>query len=187
MKKIKFLFLLTLLLIGNSLSAQDVAFGIKGGVNSSTIGGDSQGVTSKFGIHVGAFSRIRVSDYVVFQPELIYSMQGAAIDGNSEAKFNYNYLNVPLIFKVYPSTQGFHIHAGPQIGILLSGKFTDGNIDIKEELNPIDFALGFGLGYDFKNVIIEARFNLGLNSSAESDEEGTFPLRTTQLSVGFSF
>ena len=189
MKAIKFLLMLVTPLLFHSAFAQDASFGLKGGLNIATIGGDAEGVSSKAGIHFGAFSRMEVSESLIFQPELIYSMQGSALDGTGDPKANYSYLNIPMIFRIYPNNEGFHIHAGPQIGFLLSGEISaaDVDIDVKNQLNSIDFALGLGMGYDINNIILDARYNLGINSSAEDDTEGSFPLRTLQLSIGFIF
>ncbi len=188
MKKLAFLLLITFcLVITSQLHGQNTSFGLKGGINLATIGGDADFVSTKVGIHIGAFSQIQATDKLVFQPELVYSAQGASLEGDGKAK--YNYLNVPLILKFYPSQQGFHIHAGPQLGLLLSAELSEGGVDldVKEQLNELDFALGVGVGYDINNIVLDARYNLGLNSTTDVDDGFTYPNRTFQLSFGYKF
>lgn len=184
MKKGNFLLIAIFCISIHSLIAQENSFGIKGGLNMSSIGGDSEGVSVKAGAHFGVFLQSRASNSLAIQSGLIYSMQGAAIDNDS--KLNYNYLNVPIILKLYPAEQGFNINFGPQLGFLLSGKIATGDIDldVKSQLNDVDVALGIGLGYDADNIVLDVRYNLGLNSSAADDSTGTFPLRTFQLGIG---
>ncbi|MEM9328481.1 MAG: porin family protein [Bacteroidota bacterium] len=191
MKKnsLSILLILTLTLWSYTASSQDVSLGAKAGLNISTIGGDSDGVSAKAGIHLGAFAQVG-EDRFKFQPELIYSQQGAAIDGDGNAKVRYNYLNIPLIAKFYPvAGEGFNVQAGPQLGFMLVGELSndDVDIDIKDDLNTVDFALGFGVGYDVQKFVIDARYNLGLSSTAEDDSFGDFPMRTFQFSVGYKF
>ena len=138
----------------------------------------------------GIFTQFRISDILTLQPELMYSQQGGFIDIES-VKYDgadYNYFNIPLILKTYPSENGFNIHGGPQIGFLISGSryysYKDINVDISEELNPLDFSVGLGLGYDTENFVFEARYNFGINSTQKSSYGGSHPLRTIQLSFG---
>ncbi|MEL7145784.1 MAG: porin family protein [Bacteroidota bacterium] len=188
MKKIVFLLTIVSSFFVGAVYAQDASFGFKGGLNITSLGGDAEGVSFKPGAHAGFFARIDASDNVIFQPELIFSMQGANLDGDG-GKVNYNYVNLPLMFKIYPGTAGFNVQMGPQVGFLVLGEFSDGDIaiDIKEQLNAVDFALGAGVGYDAGKVLLDFRYNYGLNSTAEDDTDGTFPNRTIQLSIGFLF
>lgn len=189
MKKIKFsLILCSFLLLGNAM-AQDNTVGIKGGLNISNIGGDAEGVSTKPGVHFGLFIQVETSDNVIFQPEFIYSMQGASLDGGEDAKANYNYLNFPLIFKIYPDQEGFNFQLGPQLGYLLSAEIAVDNVDfdIEDQLNTIDFGIGLGIGYDVDDIVLDARYNIGINSSAKDDSDGSFPLRTFQISLGVKF
>ncbi len=76
---------------------------------------------------------------------------------------------------------GLRIQAGPQVGLLLSGKskINSNTVDIKDDLNPIDFAVSFGAGYihPASGIGIDLRYNLGLtdinkNSTVVSTNRG---------------
>src|SRR4029078_3190994 len=75
MKKIS-LFALTLF-FASSLFAQDAKFGLKAGLNVSTLSntyGSEYG--SKLGFNAGALAHIHLSPYWSLQPEVLYSGQG---------------------------------------------------------------------------------------------------------------
>ncbi|MBG7631750.1 MAG: PorT family protein, partial [Bacteroidetes bacterium] len=145
-----------------STNAQN--FGAKAGVNFASITGDeTEDLDGRTSFFIGAVVEFEISDKFSFQPELLYSGQGAKSsyssesgDVSEESVVKLDYLNIPLMAKYYVS-EGFSIEAGPQVGFLLSAKneyeYTfDGDTeseteDIKEEVSSIDFGLNFGVGY----------------------------------------
>ena len=52
-------------------NAQETRFGVKGGLNLSTLGGDASGVSSLVGFHVGGFAEIKIIEKLAIQPELL--------------------------------------------------------------------------------------------------------------------
>lgn len=179
--------LLVAFVLTSSVSYAQFEFGLKGGLNIATLVGDASGVETKNSFHVGAFGIIKSSDKFAFMPELVYSKQGAQASANSDVKINYNYLNFPLMLTFFP-TQSFFLQAGPQVGFLLSAEVTDGkdSEDVKDQLNTTDLALGFGVGGNFKTVIVQARVNAGISNTAKNAVDGDkFPNQVIQLSIGF--
>ena len=77
MKKIT-IFVASLFLLFTA-KAQDVHFGVKGGVNVSQLHfNDNTTSGSKVGIHFGVLAHIHTSSKTwAIQPELLYSMEGA--------------------------------------------------------------------------------------------------------------
>jgi len=193
-------------------NAQDMSFGAKAGLNVSNLTGDIEDTKSLLGAHVGVFAEFKITDKFSFQPELLYSMQGAKteyteVEGDSysykeEEKIKLSYINIPLMAKFYVSEK-FSLEAGPQIGFLMSAKsdyeisetidgdttsFSDED-DIKDNLKGIDFGLNLGLSYDFtENLFAGARYNLGLSDINDTDAEN-FEIKNSgfQVSVGFRF
>jgi len=183
-------------------------FGVKAGLNLASITGDeTDEIDSRTSIHIGVVAEFEISDKFSFQPELLYSSQGAKYS-YSEIEFNYSmegefkldYLNIPLMAKYYVS-EGFSIEAGPQIGILLSaedewevnfdGETDSGTDDIKDDVSSIDFGLNFGVGYKLDSGInFGARYNLGLsnlNDDSAFDEDFKWNNSVVQISVGYFF
>ncbi|WP_431242864.1 porin family protein [Flavobacterium sp. P21] len=191
-------------------NAQDVKFGVKGGLNLSNFSGDTEGVDlkSKAGFHVGGFAEIKLSDKFAIQPELLYSTQGPkavnqmgedenGITYTGDVCFNLSYINVPVMFKYYVAEK-FNIEAGPQIGFLTSAKmkttidgFNGSNeMDVKDIFESIDFGLNLGAGYDFTDHFsADIRYNLGLANIAKTEDGDDSKLHNGvfSLSVGYKF
>jgi hypothetical protein len=144
----KKLFLLLCLSLGvNQLFAQKVNWGVKAGLNSSTIVHPSQsqsatGVNNFIdqritGYHVGIFSDIAFEKFSV-QPALIYSTKGGRYENSAENystsgvvrlyvnnKTVLNYLEIPVnvLYKIPFSKGKIFIGGGPYAAIGLSGKY----------------------------------------------------------------
>jgi len=161
-----------------SANAQDAQFGVKAGVNLASLNGDNEGdISSRTSFHIGAVAEFKISDKFSFQPELMYSAQGAKEEyketysgggftytDEESAEIKLDYINIPLMAKFYVA-EGFSLEAGPQVGFLISAEeeyeFTetasDGTTtevvtgseteDVKDYVSGIDFGLNFGVGY----------------------------------------
>lgn len=171
-------FITIFLFAAGTLSAQHTNIGIKGGLNSYNIESDNgSGLDSKIGLNVGLLGHIHLNSQYAFQPEIVYSMQGAK-SGNTD--INLDYINVPLLAQ-YMFDNGFRIQAGPQVGFLLSAEAENGNstTDIKDDFNSVDLGLSFGVSYVHPptGFGVDARYNLGVsnisdNSNVESTNRG---------------
>ncbi|KFF14951.1 porin family protein [Flavobacterium hydatis] len=185
-------------------NAQEVKFGVKGGINLSTLTGDVDDASSKVGFQVGGFAEIKLSDKFFVQPELLYSAQGTKTEMSGGEYFEKNnlklgYINVPVMAKYYVADK-FSLEAGPQIGFLVSAKndysFSvlglngSEKIDVKDNLKSIDFGVNFGAGYDFtENISAGVRYNLGLSNILENEAGDNFKQKNSvfSLSVGYKF
>ncbi len=183
MKKILLLAVVTVLGF-TDVNAQEIQFGIKGGLNLASVSGDNtEDIDVVTSFNFGILSEIPVSDKFSFQPELMYSGQGYSFN---EKTIALSYLNLPLMGKYY-LTKGFSVEAGPQIGYLFNAENEE--TDVKDSFNSFDFGVNFGLGYKLDNGLnFGARYNLGLtdinnlDNSSNKNKNGVF-----QLSVGYFF
>jgi hypothetical protein len=184
----KFL-LLMVVIIGLTISSNaQTKFGVKAALNISNFSGDDfDDLDSRTAAAFGVFAQISINDKLTFQPELLYSMQGAESSYSesgyeSEDKIKVDYLQIPLLMKYYV-IEGLSINAGPQIGFLLSAKddweynydegSEEGEEDIKDYFKSMDFGLAFGLGYELQSGLgFDFRYNLGLSNIVEEDEMG---------------
>ncbi|TXD52860.1 MULTISPECIES: porin family protein [unclassified Polaribacter] len=205
MKKVLLIAVIALLSLSN-VNAQDVKFGAKTGLNFSNFTGDVEDAKTKIGFNIGAFVEIGLSDKFTFQPELLFSTQGAKSEDSEgsdsfEQTIKANYLNVPLMLK-YAVSDKFALEFGPQIGFLLSADAeTTGNIegesisvevDVKDSFKSIDFGLNFGASFDIvENVFIGARYNLGLSNIIDSEDMDSDDEKAQNsvfsVSVGYRF
>lgn len=155
-------------------NAQETRFGVKGGLNiTSFAGGNYYDSKSLVGFQVGGFAEIKIIERLSIQPEVLFSTQGAKLEGPFNADFDtkLNYINVPVLAKFYITKQ-FTAEAGPQLGFLVSAK-RDGN-DIKDAYKSVDTGFNFGLGYNFTdNLGVGIRYTVGLSNIADYDVDTT--------------
>lgn len=172
MKKIILVF--TVVLSSVLVNAQ-VSFGIKAGLNNSTLGGDDADISGKksnTGFNLGVMANIPLSTHFSFQPELMYSAnEGMEFrpTTTSETNYNLNYVNIPLMMKY--KSMGFYGEAGPYFGFLTSGKVkTKTNsgtteTDIKDSFDGTDMGIALGTGYIMKSGLgFGVRYNMGLQN-----------------------
>lgn len=191
----KLLFFTAIVLFGFTyVSAQDINFGAKAGVNFTTITGDDlDSFSSRTAFHLGFVAEIGITETFSFQPELLYSAQGSDYSEDSfEGSLKVDYLNLPLMAKFYVA-EGFSLEAGPQVGFLLSAKdvYDDEEDDWSDITKGIDFGLNFGVGYKLESGLnFGARYNLGLsdmNDDPDSQADSAFKNSVVQAYVGFFF
>ena len=179
-----------------SLNAQDnknkAIAGIKGGYNISSVSFDGSSETGKLhGYHIGIYGESYIGKYLTIQPEILYSKQGyTIIDDNGTYTQKLDYINVPLMLKLYP-VKSFFIEAGPQIGFSISHKetFDAGFIlyDTSQEFEPSNFDWGINVGTGFKSdggVSLGVRYHLGQSDVYDQDKPKN---RVWQLYLGFEF
>lgn len=162
MKKLNLL----LIIIGLIFSVQSfsqVSLGLKAGGNLSDMKydinsdyGEDPVTKAKMGFHVGLISDITIlKNTLSLQPAILYSTKGFAYDledlfdemfnwvgvdmENYEgyARYNYNYLEVPvnLVFQM----KGFQFSAGPYAAVGLGGSFTpDFTFEVEGDEYPSD-------------------------------------------------
>jgi hypothetical protein len=178
--------LAAIIAICHSVHAQDqVRFGLKAGVNSSTINSSvgSVAVTSIYSFYAGGIAVFPVSKSFSVQSELIYSQEGADLDN---LNLELNYIRLPLLFQ-YHHTSGFHVEAGPQIGIVVKGKVLDEttkeDMEAGNQLSKAGTSFAIGFGYRMKNGLgIDFRYAKGIDSPISGTNA-----RLVNTSGGLSF
>lgn len=117
-----------------SINAQEVKFGIKAGMNLSTLGSDLKNDFKEFdmsqktriGFHIGAFVDVEIIENFYIQPGLFYSSKGVkAKESGYEETLNLNYLEIPILasYRIAISDKvKWHINAGPYLAYGLGGK-----------------------------------------------------------------
>jgi maltoporin len=173
-----------IVLTSSTLWGQETHFGIKAGLNSSSVKiSDGEDFDSKVGFHVGGLAHIHIARHFAVQPEIMYSTQGGK-DGDEKLKLNY--VNIPVLAQ-YMFDEGFRLQTGPQLGFLTTAKQKIGNveIDIKDDLSSIDFSWVFGASYLCRQGLgIDARYNLGISNISE---DNSFEARNRVFQVGLFY
>jgi len=161
-----------------------VKYGIKAGLNLSNLSGfDSDyskytlSLNGPYGIHFGGFANYSINSLLGFQPELVFSMQGAKYPGyvyvQPEIKggiSRYYYINLPLLLEIKPFRFPLSFLAGPQLGLCVNRSLYDGSYLNKTIIknNNFDLGLDFGLQYRLtSHLSLGLRYNIGLLPSSK--------------------
>lgn len=189
----KVIWLLSLLCFLNGTKAfgQDTRFGIKAGLNYSSVVGDlTEGIKFRFSGHGGVFVESEFSQKFSLRTEVLYSSQGFQFSSdlqsieNSGVTFDendfrtnvqLNYLTVPVLGK-FSLNERLDVEFGPQFGFLLNQVSKIKNLDERDDSlsdnrmsTPGNFQLDYGVvaGLDLNindALSIEPRFYIGLRN-----------------------
>lgn len=158
-------------------SSTGARFGLKGGVNFTNLYVDDVDDTNMLtSFNAGVFVELPITQGVAIVPELNFSRKGSEVQNTIltetyKSKFKLSYLEMPVLLKLN-LVPNFNLHAGPYVAYLLNAKtdVVDENGDRVEsfeydtdDFNKLDFGLSAGLGFDFNNFGIGARYNYGLS------------------------
>jgi hypothetical protein len=176
--------------------SQEFSFGPKIGVSSTSLkfnddeieGGDNQ-----TGYHLGAFARIGGAGFFV-QPEVLFTQtsgdfkyNGFDPGGDPDFQAEFNRLDVPVMIG-FKFLKLFRLQAGPIASINLKTDLSNAGDDIQDvDTNSATFGYQAGLGIDIGNLIIDAKYEGGLNGVIKSIGDFSTDQRLNQfvLSVGF--
>jgi hypothetical protein len=175
--------------------AQETAFGIKGGLNLTSLKVDDPGASydSRTGFHAGIFLRGRVNK-VGIQPEvLIFTQRGEGTFSLTKVEESFTYLSIPVMLKFYP-IGGLNLQVGPQFGFLLDGErkyegaFTSYKEDIKDTYKSSDVSISLGGGYDFGfGLGLDVRYNIGVKDINNATNGEPAKSRIFLISLGWNF
>lgn len=127
-------------------------------------------------------------------------------EGIDDIRQSLDYINVPLTASLYV-TQGLAVKAGVQMGFLLNSKLSydvtsfarkEGGAneygqevheesDTKWMRRTLDVSIPIGLSYEYSNVVLDARYHLGLTRLYKEDGYPKEKNRLITISVGYKF
>lgn len=193
------------------VNAQKVNFGIKAGLNLSTWNYDDASLRP--GFHAGGFATVQFSRMFAVQPEVMYSMEGAAWEGkldafgfslaNAKVTSTVHKLNVPVMLQFTPISM-LTIEAGPQFGFNLAVSHhiksniagiveTEEDMDVdKENYNTFEMGIAAGLKLNLtRNMAIGARYVYGISPIFDEgrlfSRQVTDAVHTSNIMVSFNF
>jgi len=193
----KALFFVLVFLVCSPLYAQDVTFGLRGGPNFATLGGEEGSIGAKFrvGFHIGGYASFAISESLSFEPGLQYSNKGAkGSEGGISSVIRNGYLDLPLLLKI-KSGEKFYLLGGVQPSFLISpaivleengNKVVVNGSDVSELWKGFDFAGVIGLGVEVgAGMHIQTTYEHGFSNISEISE--SVYNRGFKLTVGKSF
>lgn len=187
--------LICTLVMSYELASAQAAFGLKGGVNLTSLKLDDPDASydSRTGFHAGVFLRGKF-DKVAIQPEvLLFTQRGEGTFSLGKVEESFTYLSIPVILKFYP-IGGLNIQAGPQFGFLLDGERKYENAfgtikdDIKDSYKSSDVSISLGGGYDFGfGLGLDVRYNIGVKDINDEVNGDPAKSRIFLISLGWNF
>lgn len=220
MKK-NFLYCLSAALVFFTTNAAFAQIGIKAGATLSSLSQyafednvDEYDEKSTVGFQAGIFAELPISDGFSIQPELLWMQKGgktlyAQVAGTEiERNLRYNYLEVPILAKVKAGSTdgsgiGLFFYGGPFISYALNGNVktevgdnniqdTDFNFDDEDNQRRVDWGAAFGLGVNLGSLVLDLRYDLGINNLLDDDlgtqggdDEPYLRTRSIGLTLGF--
>lgn len=173
-------------------------YGVKAGLNMTSMSNDmafDPGFGMGVGFRVGGFLNMRWGYRTEnslkgtglwgFQPELMYSNQAVKTDAGD---IKMNYIAVPLLLKVYPTT-ALSIEVGPEFSYLISTSPSTMAVDGAEikvgDCKGMNVGLAAGLAYDFEmGLTVGARYTYGFTDMAKNLK---WKNSNIQITVGWMF
>lgn len=174
------------------VAPREALFGITGGVGLSNLrtSANDQTISTNglLAYRIGAFSRLSIepSNRFSVMPSLEYVLMGAKQKGgNSNAKFHYGMLTVPVAYQAFGTNDlRFVATFGPYVGYAFSGSTSDGTTSAPIEFNTgtggikrIQYGLTATAGVRLKTLAVFAYYtqNLGnlLNDGVGGDQAKT--------------
>ena len=189
-----------LLLPAHSLFSQSIQeytegirLGAKAGIVASYIGGTVESI-SVGKLMLGGVAKLEMQGKVDVKAELLLAGQGAAdaTRTNKNGRWNYLYVNVPLLVSYAPfPDQAITLEGGMQIGSLLRASYADDRKrhNIKAETRKFDLAVVVGVAWHVESDwVLDARYTGALfNHSIRGRSEGLYLNQTVQFGVSRFF
>jgi len=205
MKKLV-LTILTLTLTTTVLTAQQVDFGMKAGVNYN-FGGDFKelfsetgsnfedivtGADDRAGFHAGLYAKFNFMGMYI-RPEFVYTKltnyyENSSPLSNVDTKYSMQKLDIPLLFGT-KIIGPLHIYAGPSFQYILDNDFSLGEID---DVGTKDFSVGLqiGTGLELGRLGIDVRWEKGFSNKVDAtlfDTNIKLDNRPNQIIFGLSY
>lgn len=169
----------------------------KVGVNVAYFTG-SDGVDTKprFGLVIGSELAYQFGECISLSGGIFYSQQGekAKMETRDIGRVNIiartDYVSLPFLASFYV-TKGFALKFGAQPAFNVNGSYYASTLygarrgDLSSlgiYVNTFDFSIPVGLSYEYKNFIMDARYDIGITKLAKY---GDSRHRAFQIMVGF--
>lgn len=151
--------------------------------NWTTIGGEKD--KARIGFVAGLEGEYYAADWFGLAVGLNYAQQGFKFEAEDyKETTKLDYLNVPIVGNFYVA-KGLALKTGFQFGFLMNAKLD--SQDIKDLCNKVNFAIPIGVSYEIENVVLDLRYNLGLNKTNKADNGNKARTDLIQITLGYKF
>ena len=144
---------------------------------------------SRIGLVAGAELEYQLSDIFSISGGALYSQQGCEWSEDGSTRTNkLDYINIPVLANVYV-VKNLAVKVGlqPAFNVNSKQKASKGDASVQgsiEGTKTFDCSIPVGLSYEYKNFVIDGRYNFGLtkiNKHADSKNS------VFQITLGYKF
>lgn len=144
---------------------------------------------SRIGLVAGAELEYQLSDIFSISGGALYSQQGCEWSEDGSTRTNkLDYINIPILANVYV-VKNLAVKVGlqPAFNVNSKQKASKGDASVQgsiEGTKTFDCSIPVGLSYEYKNFVIDGRYNFGLtkiNKHADSKNS------VFQVTLGYKF
>ena len=142
---------------------------------------------SRIGLVAGAELEYQLSDIFSISGGALYSQQGCEWSEDGSTRTNKrDYINIPVLANVYV-VKNLAVKFGvqPAFNVNSKAKASQGDSSVQgsiEGIKTFDFSIPIGLSYEYKNIVIDGRYNFGLTKvSKYADSKNS----VFQLTLGY--
>lgn len=151
------------------------------GVAIATLSGD--GTKAKVGFQGRFEGAYQMTDAFAVSVGLGCSQYGAKEEGTNTKK-NLAYITVPVLANYY-LVNGLAVKTGVEVGFKSSAESKNG--DEKEDIEGVKsviMSIPVGASYEYKNVVLDARYNIGVTKAFK---EGNAKQSAFVVTLGYKF
>lgn len=200
MKKIFSIAIVLLIVLGAKAQREEGSVTVqpRAGVNMSKLDDYNK---MKFGYNFGIEMEYQMTEQLSLSAALMYSDQGGKDDTDgTKTTLDIDYVNVPIMLNYYVAPEvlpGLAVKAGVQPAfrtkttVKADGIKMDVDWLLKEmgydssEMNKFMFSVPVGLSYEFRNFVLDARYNIGISDMFKG--EGKMRNNVIQVTLGYKF
>ena len=142
---------------------------------------------SRIGLVAGAELEYQISDIFSISGGALYSQQGCEWSEDGSTRTNkLDYINIPVLANVYVvKNLAVKVGVQPAFNVNSKAKASQGDSSVQgsiEGIKTFDFSIPIGLSYEYKNIVIDGRYNFGLTKvSKYADSKNS----VFQLTLGY--
>jgi hypothetical protein len=181
------------------VNAQDVTWGVKGGVALASLNTSGEGsfeTSSDVGGALGGFVSLTVAPGVTFQPEVLLTTRRFSVfEAATPFSVAATSVEIPLLVHLKVPRQGqvqAALFAGPVVAAIAEVEQAIGETrsDISDHIETLDAGLAFGGGIEFQlphgAVLFDIRIAIGVRELNENPGP-SFNSRAVMALVGYRF
>ncbi len=160
---------------------------------SYKLAGESLTSNMKMGVHLGVMAKYAIGEKLAIMPGVLFSMKGTSVEllgTKNEVSLNTLEIPVNISYGITSNEEGLYVFAGPYLGIGLSVKSGDSDIEFGDDagkMKRMDFGANAGLGYKLPmGLMVQAQYGIGFaNLAGGGDSDNSVKNNVIGITVGY--